>query len=169
MVLNQKRPLTKGELEALNQEFLVEYTYNSNAFEGNTLTLRKTDLVLKGITIDKKPLKDHLEAIGHKETFDFVCSIIKDKGKLTESIIKQIHYLLLSDKPEDRGSYRKVPVRIMGAKHTPPEPYLIESQMNYLLLWYYNSKDDILNFIKKLWINCQKMRAKAGFILMFLS
>lgn len=52
--LDGKRPLTQGELERLNEEFLVEYTYNSNAIEGNTLTLRETDMVLKGITIDKK-------------------------------------------------------------------------------------------------------------------
>ena len=51
--LDGKRPLTQGELERLNEEFLVEYTYNSNAIEGNTLTLRETDMVLKGITIDK--------------------------------------------------------------------------------------------------------------------
>ena len=64
--LDTKRPLTQGELERLNEEFIVEYTYNSNAIEGNTLTLRETDLVLKGLTIDKKPLKDHLEAVGHR-------------------------------------------------------------------------------------------------------
>ena len=59
------RPLTKGEVERLNEEFTVEFTYNSNAFDGNTLTLRETDMVLRGLTIDQKPLKDHLEAIGH--------------------------------------------------------------------------------------------------------
>lgn len=142
--LDKKRPLTKGELETLNQEFLVDYTYNSNAIEGNTLTLRETDLVLRGLTINKKPLKDHLEAIGHKEAFDFVLSIVKKKKNLTESIIKQIHYLVLADKPEDRGTYRKVPVRIMGAKHIPPEPYLIEPQMNQLLSSLNKSKEDIL-------------------------
>jgi len=57
--LDGRRPLTEGELERLNEEFTVEYTYNSNAIEGNTLTLRETDLVLRGLTIDQKPLKDH--------------------------------------------------------------------------------------------------------------
>lgn len=55
--LDKRRPLTQGELERLREEFLIEYTYNSNAIEGNTLTLQETALVLKGITIDKKPLR----------------------------------------------------------------------------------------------------------------
>ena len=49
--LDSKRPLTEGEVARLNEEFVVEYTYNSNAIEGNTLTLRETDLVLKGLTM----------------------------------------------------------------------------------------------------------------------
>ena len=56
-VLKKRRPLTEGELERLNEEFLTEYIYNSNAIEGNTLTLRETDMVLRGLTIDKKSLK----------------------------------------------------------------------------------------------------------------
>ena len=98
--LDGRRPLTEGELERLNEEFTVEYTYNSNAIEGNTLTLRETDLVLRGLTIDKKPLKDHMEAVGHKEAFDYVRELVKEKAPLTESIIKQIHYLVLADKKE---------------------------------------------------------------------
>ena len=43
---------------------MSKYTYNSNAIEGNTLTLRETDMVLRGLTIDRKPLKDHMEAVG---------------------------------------------------------------------------------------------------------
>ena len=64
--LDSRRPLTEGEVARLTEEFVVEYTYNSNAIEGNTLTLRETDMVLRGLTIDQKPLKDHMEAVGHK-------------------------------------------------------------------------------------------------------
>lgn len=117
--LDSRRPLTKGEIARLNEEFTVEYTYNSNAIEGNTLTLRETDLVLRGLTIDQKPLKDHMEAVGHKEAFDFVCDLVKEQIPISESIIRQIHYLVLADKREDRGVYRRVPVRIMGAHHEP--------------------------------------------------
>lgn len=78
--LDNKRPLTEGgETERLREEFIVEYAYNSNAIEGNTLTLRETDLVLKGLTIGGKPLKDHLEAIGQKEAFGFISELVKEK------------------------------------------------------------------------------------------
>lgn len=90
--LDSRRPLTEGEVERLTEEFIVEYTYNSNAIEGNTLTLRETDMVLRGLTIDQKPLKDHIEAVGHKEAFDFVRDLVNDQVPLSESIIKQIHY-----------------------------------------------------------------------------
>lgn len=131
--LDSRRPLTAGEVARLNEEFIVEYTYNSNAIEGNTLTLRETDLVLRGLTIDRKPLKDHMEAVGHKEAFDFVSELVKDNVPISEGIIKQIHCLVLADKREDRGVYRKVPVRIMGAQHEPVQPYLIEPKMEQLL------------------------------------
>ncbi len=134
--LDGRRPLTEGELERLNEEFAVEYTYNSNAIEGNTLTLRETDLVLRGLTIDRKPLKDHMEAVGHKEAFDYVRELVQEKAPLTESVIKRIHSLVLAGKKDDRGVYRRVPVRILGARHEPVQPYLIVPKMEQLLLDY---------------------------------
>lgn len=142
--LDSRRPLTEGEMERFNEEFTVEYTYNSNAIEGNTLTLRETDLVLRGLTIDRKPLKDHMEAVGHKEAFDYVRELVKEKAPLTESIIKQIHYLVLADKKDDRGVYRRVPVRIMGAHHEPVQPYMIAPKMEQLLLDYTASEEHIV-------------------------
>lgn len=143
--LDSRRPLTEGEVERLTEEFVVEYTYNSNAIEGNTLTLRETDMVLRGLTIDQKPLKDHMEAVGHKEAFDFVQNLVKDRMPLSEGIIKQIHYLVLADKKDDRGVYRKVPVRIMGAKHEPVQPYLIQPKMEQLLKSYRDSTEHIIS------------------------
>lgn len=137
--LDTRRPLTRGELERLNEEFTVEYTYNSNAIEGNTLTLRETDLVLRGLTIDQKPLKDHMEAVGHKEAFDFVRELVQENAPLSERVIQQIHYLVLADKKEDRGVYRRVPVRILGAHHEPVQPYLIQPKLEQLLREYAES------------------------------
>ena len=134
--LDHKRPLTEAELKRLNEEFMIEYTYNSNAIEGSTLTLKETSLVLQGITINKKPLKEHLEAIGHKDAFYYVCDLVREKTPLTESIIKQIHSLVLVAEPQDRGVYRKLPVRILGANHTPPQPYLVPKQMEDLITNY---------------------------------
>ena len=142
--LDSRRPLTAGEVARLNEEFIVEYTYNSNAIEGNTLTLRETDLVLRGLTIDGKPLKDHMEAVGHKEAFDFVSELVKDNVPISEGIIKQIHYLVLADKREDRGVYRRVPVRIMGAQHEPVQPYLIKPKMEQLLYDFAASTEHIV-------------------------
>ena len=142
--LDTRRPLTEGEVARLNEEFIIEYTYNSNAIEGNTLTLRETDLVLRGLTIDQKPLKDHMEAVGHKEAFDYVSELVRDNTPISERIIKQIHYLVLADKKEDRGVYRRVPVRIMGAHHEPVQPYLIQPQMEQLIINFLESDENIV-------------------------
>jgi Fic family protein len=131
-------------LKGFGEEFIVEYTYNSNAIEGNTLTLRETDMVLRGLTIDQKPLKDHMEAVGHKEAFEFVSELTKKNVPLSESIIKQIHYLVLADKKDDRGIYRRVPVRIMGAQHEPVQPYLIGSKMEQLIADFAKSTEHIV-------------------------
>lgn len=142
--LETRRPLTEGEVERLREQFVVEYTYNSNAIEGNTLTLRETDLVLRGLTIDQKPLKDHMEAVGHKEAFEFISELVNDKVPMSEGIIKQIHYLVLADKKDDRGVYRRVPVRIMGAQHEPVQPYLIQPKMEQLLIEFVESTEHIV-------------------------
>lgn len=155
--LNKKRPLTEGEVARLNEEFAVEYTYNSNAIEGNTLTLRETDLVLKGLTIDKKPLKDHLEVIGHKEAFDFVRELVEKEADLNENVIKQIHYLVLSDKIQDRGVYRRVPVKIMGATNEPVQPYLIEPKMNELMHNYKKNTEHIVSKLARFHIEFESI------------
>ena len=142
--LDTRRPLTEGEVARLTEEFTVEYTYNSNAIEGNTLTLRETDMVLRGLTIDQKPLKDHMEAVGHKEAFDFVRELVQDNVPMSERVIQQIHYLVLADKKADRGIYRRVPVRIMGAQHEPVQPYLIQPRMEQLICSYAESTEHIV-------------------------
>lgn len=145
--LDNCRPLTQGELERLNEDFMIEYTYNSNAIEGNTLTLRETAMVLRGLTIDKKPLKYHLEAIQHRDAFDYVCSLVSEKVKLNEKIICEIHAIVLNDRKMERGVYRNVPVRIMGANHTPPNPLKIPELMEKLLKRF---NDDNSNVIQKI-------------------
>lgn len=131
--LDRRRPLTQGELKRLRDEFLVEYTYHSNAIEGNTLTLQETALVLEGVTIDRKPLKDHLEAVGHRDAFLYVQELVQNHTPFSEQVIRQIHTLVLMDRPKDRGIYRRIPVRIMGAFHTPPDPILVPEQMEQLV------------------------------------
>lgn len=143
-ILDECRPLTEGEVARLQSDFMIEYTYNSNAIEGNTLTLRETDMVLRGLTIDKKPLKDHMEAVGHKEAFYYIMELVRANGGLTEAIIKQIHSLVLADKPQDRGVYRRVPVRILGASSEPVQPYQIEPLMYQLIMEYATDNSNIV-------------------------
>jgi Fic family protein len=131
--LDRRRPLTQGELKRLQDEFLIEFTYNSNAIEGNTLTLKETALALEGVTIDQKPLKDHLEAVGHRDAFLYVTELVSEKTSISERVIKDIHALVLMNRPEDKGVYRRIPVKIMGALHEPPQPYLVPVQMEQLL------------------------------------
>lgn len=155
--LKEKRPLTEGEVARLNEEFLVEFTYNSNAIEGNTLTLRETDMVLRGLTITQKPLKDHTEAIGHKEAFEYVSSLAGIEKPLTERVIKDIHYLVLSDKKDDRGVYRKIPVRIMGAAHEPMQPYLILPKMEQLIVDLNSSNENIVTKLARFHIEFESI------------
>ena len=128
------RPLTAGEIDRLREEFMVDFTYNSNAIEGNALTLKETAMVLEGLTIDQKPLKDHLEAVGHRDAFLYVQDVAAKEIPISEIVIKNIHSLVLMNRPEDRGVYRRVPVRILGATSEPVQPYLIEPKMNELLV-----------------------------------
>lgn len=131
--LDDMRPLTAGETQRLRDEFMVDFTYNSNAIEGNTLTLKETAMVLEGMTIDRKPLKDHLEAVGHRDAFLYVEDIAQNKARLRDTEIKAIHSLVLMNRPEDKGVYRRIPVTIAGAYTEPVQPFLIEPKLTELL------------------------------------
>jgi Fic family protein len=145
--LDALRPLNEAEVRRLRDEFIIENTYNSNAIEGNSLTLRETALILQeGITIAEKPMKDHLEAIGHRDAFEYIFSIVeynnvgadgnRPVSELTEKIIKDIHSLVLMNDANNKGIYRRLPVAIVGAIHAPPQPYLIQPLMEELILDY---------------------------------
>lgn len=131
--LARRRPLSDAEKRRLRDEFAVEYTHDSNAIEGNTLTLSETALVLQGVTIDQKPLKDHLEAIGHRDAFRYLCDRVSEGADLDEWFIREIHSLVLADRPLESGAYRKISVRIPGAVHTPPDPIAVPGEMRALL------------------------------------
>lgn len=141
--LQSLRPLNETELRRLRAEFIVENTYNSNAIEGSTLTLRETALILQdGVTIAEKPVKEHLEAIGHKDAFEYVVGLADENRTLTEHAIREIHSLVLMDDPQNKGVYRSVPVAIVGAPHTPPQPYLVPVEMERLLADYEGMQRD---------------------------
>ncbi|MCL1994172.1 MAG: Fic family protein [Spirochaetes bacterium] len=131
------RPLNPGELNRLREEFMIQNTYDTNAIEGNTLTLRETVLILKeDITIAEKPLRMHLEAIGHRDAFKYMLTIANPSDPLTERRIKELHTLILMNDAENKGIYRNIGVTVLGATHTPPQAYLVEPQMEALIADY---------------------------------
>ena len=137
------RPLNDAEMARLRNEFLIENTNDSTAIEGNSLTLRETALVLQeGITIAEKPLRDHLEAIGYRDAFLYVVELADREAELTAWEIKNIHSLVLMNDAQNKGTYRKIPVRISGAIHTPPDALLIPELIDELLNDYRDMKAD---------------------------
>lgn len=138
-LLNSMRPLPAVAVRKLKEHFEVEMTYNSNAIEGNSLTLRETFLVLnEGITIKGKPLKDHLEATNHKEALDFLYDMVGYKKKITfsEHLIKNLHQLITQNIEKGwAGRYRNTLVRITGTPHQPPNALNVPSLMNDLVRW----------------------------------
>jgi len=138
--LDSLRPLPAVAVKKLREQFEIEMTYNSNAIEGNSLTLKETFLVInEGITVKNKPLKDHLEARGHKEALDYLVELIDKKKKITfnEKIILELHYLISKDiEKEWAGKYRNSNVRIGGAKHKPVDALFVKEEMEKLISWY---------------------------------
>jgi Fic family protein len=142
--LKALRPLNETELKRLREEFMIENTYNSNAIEGNTLTLRETALILQqGLTINGKHIKDHLEAVGHRDAFYYMIELADAGTALTERIIKELHSLVLMCDAKNKGIYRTVEVAIVGASHSPSPHWLIRDRMEDLLRDYENMKRDM--------------------------
>ena len=144
----------KAELDILRQSLdnvtikealEVEFLYESNRIEGNTLTLRETQLVInEGMTISGKSMREHLEAINHKEAILFVDDLVSQKVDLSEYVLKQIHGIVLYGiDRENAGVYRKLPVAIAGSKHLPPQPYLLQDLMDGYFQFYNQSKDHL--------------------------
>lgn len=134
--LSALRPLPEEALKKIQDALDIEYTYESNRIEGNTLTLQETALVVnEGVTISGKSMREHLEAINHTEAISYIKDIAKQDIEISERTIKEIHALILHGiDRENAGRYRTVPVMISGSTHMPPQPYLIEKQMEDFIL-----------------------------------
>lgn len=135
--LDSKRPLPKETLKSLEESINLEWTYNSNGIEGNTLTLRETQVVLEGITVGGKSVKEHLEAINHEKAILYLSDLIKEKNPITEWNIKGIHQLVLKDiDDKNAGKYRIENVTIKGASHIPPDYLKVPELVEKLVLSY---------------------------------
>ncbi|MFV0582917.1 MAG: Fic family protein [Parabacteroides gordonii] len=144
--LSTLRPLPSDALKKIEDAFEIEYTYESNRIEGNTLTLQETTLVVnEGIIIPGKSMWEHLEAINHAQAVDFIKDIAWQKVEINERTIKDIHAIVLHGiSRENAGRYRTVPVMIIGSTYMPPQPCLIEKQMkDFILRFQQMERDDI--------------------------
>lgn len=124
------RPLKERELRQLKEYFRIGLTYSSNALEGNSLTESETKVVIEeGITIGGKPLRDHLEAVGHSKAFDYIYALAKEKA-ISEADIKKLHRLFYIKIDEhNAGRYRKEKVFITGSKYPLPAPEAVPMLM----------------------------------------
>ena len=142
--LSTLRPLPEEALKKIQDALDIEYTYESNRIEGNTLTLQETALVVnEGVTISGKSMREHLEAINHTEAINYIKDIAKQDIEISERTIKEIHALILHGiDRENAGRYRTVPVMISGSTHMPPQPYLIEKQMEDFMIRFKQMEEE---------------------------
>lgn len=140
-----RKPLNATQLEKMKEYFNIEYTFESNRIEGNTLTLRETQLVVnEGMTVNGKSMKEHLEAINHSEAVDFIIQLADNREDLTRRTLLELHSLILkSIDKSNAGRYRQVPVRISGSRHEPPQPFLLDKMMEDYFIHYRQQKNEL--------------------------
>ena len=135
--LDQHRPLSPAIVKNLHEDIILRWTYHSNAIEGNTLTLLETKVVLEGITVGGKALREHFEAINHRDAILYVEDIIKKQEPFSEWQIRNIHQLILKNiDDENAGRYRQQNVLISGATTNPPDHTLLNDKMAQFIDWY---------------------------------
>ncbi len=138
-IIKKARPLPASLVAKLKEQFAIDMTYNSNAIEGNRLTLKETYWVIsEGITVKGKSLKDHLEAKNHYEAINYLYELIEHNKKATvsEQLVRSLQQLIVSETDaKHAGVYRDGNVYITGSKHNPPDAFEIPKMMNDLILW----------------------------------
>lgn len=143
--LDSFRPFDKFQLKNLEDYYAVSYTYESNRIEGNTLTQNETHLVInKGMTVQGKPMKDHLEAINHKEAYEYIVDLAKNKVEINEREVLRIHALILRAIDKDNaGQYRGVNIKVGESAYVFPQPFLVPKLMEDYFIWYNENKEKL--------------------------
>jgi Fic family protein len=138
-LIKAHRPLPPAIVAKLKEQFSIEMTYNSNAIEGNKLTLKETFLVINdGLTVKGKSLQDHLEAKNHHEAIHFLYDLIEHNKRhtISEQLVRSLQKLIIKDfDDEGAGNYRKGSVMITGSKHRPPAAFEVAGMMRDLIVW----------------------------------
>ncbi len=146
--LDSFRPIAPATIQDMQNIWDIQYTYESNCIEGNSLTLDETRHVIeKGLTIGGKPLNDHLEAINHQEAIHYIRELAARDSHFNERTLLNIHALILKGiRERDAGSYRRQPVFILqsdGQRHEFPDVYLLPKLVEDYFLFYHDNKDDM--------------------------
>ena len=147
-LFDAKKPFSKTVVANMNDWFKVELTYTSNAIEGNTLSRQETALVVeKGITVEGKTVQEHLEAINHAKSFDFIQTLIHGSHKkITEQDVLEIHKIILQGIDDlNAGRYRTVAVRIAGSTVILPNPMKVPELMEEFIIWLNGATKDIID------------------------
>lgn len=132
--IDQYRPFKPTLLQQIREYYRIGFTYSSNALEGNSLTETETKIVLEnGLTVSGKPLKDHLEAIGHSEAYDYMLGSARKRGVKEENVQQLHHYVFYRINEKQAGVYRKEKVFISGSKYACPAPKEVPKLMKQLL------------------------------------
>jgi Fic family protein len=117
-------------VQGVGKDFIVRYTHNTTALEGNTLTLQETQVVIEsGLVIEGKPLREHLEVVNVVDALHHVDDLVADPRPLTEDDVRDLHALLMQKLVDRPGAYRTERVLIVGATHVPPNPRKVPDAM----------------------------------------
>lgn len=144
-LVDSKRPLPSEIVRRLESEFRTEFTYNTNAIEGNRLTLRETELVIEeGITVGGKSLREIYEVRNHPEALEYIERLATEGRQITKSDLLTLHQIIMKGTTDQKflGTYRSGEVRIRGSRHVPPPAYEVDPLMEQLLYMMNNNPDD---------------------------
>jgi Fic family protein len=134
--LDLHRPLTPAIAHRLHEDLRIRLTYHSNAIEGNTLSLRETQVVIEeGLTIGGHSLREHLEATNHARAFDELRHFVETGAPITMETVHRFHALVLHDLDETAGTWREQQVYIRGSNHLPPPARQVPEYMAQWVSW----------------------------------
>lgn len=136
--LNERRDqgLSNDLLANLKKQLLIKQVYHSNAIEGNRLSLRETELILNGMVINERPLKDEIEARSLANATDYLYKLIDGREPITKRVLLELHGLIMKEIPGiNAGQFRKEEVQIKGSKHRPPHFNDVDLHIDEMFQW----------------------------------
>ena len=136
--LDRHRPLPPSFADQLRRYYAVHFTYHTNAIEGSSLSLLETKIIVEeGLTVGGKPLKEHLEAIGHRDAVERLMDVIQAREPITESLVLELHHLILYRIDASiAGRYRDIPIIVTGTDYQFPPPSDLARLMADFWAWF---------------------------------